>query len=104
MICSSEYYKKKLIFTNTKNSKNTEIYANVLKELGQKYGDVSFPFSVDQLRDKFKKCVSECKKIALTVKTSTGVKRVQYEKQLGLASRKATQETMVRLTTRTRQN
>ncbi|CAH3040189.1 unnamed protein product, partial [Pocillopora meandrina] len=83
VICSSEYYKKKLIFTNTKNSKNAEIYANVLKDLGQRYEDGSFPFSVDQLRNKFKKCVSECKKIALTVKTSTGVKRVQDEKQLG---------------------
>lgn len=83
MICSSEYYKKKLIFTNTKNSKNAEIYANVLKDLGQRYEDGSFPFSVDQLRNKFKKCISECKKIALTVKTSTGVKRVQDEKQLG---------------------
>jgi len=83
VICSSEYYKKKLIFTNTKNSKNAEIYANVLKELGQRYDDGNFPFSVDQLRNKFKKCISECKKIALTVMTSTGVKRVQDEKQLG---------------------
>ena len=82
VICSSENYKK-LIFTNTKNSKNAEIYANVLKDLGQRYEDGSFPFSVDQLRNKFKKCISECKKIALTVKTSTGVKRVQDEKQLG---------------------
>lgn len=71
VICSSEYYKKKLIFTNTKNSKNAEIYGNVLKELSQRYGDGSFPFSVYQLRNKFKKCISECKKIALTVKTST---------------------------------
>ena len=32
VICCSEYYEKKLIFTNTKNLKNTEIYAHVLKE------------------------------------------------------------------------
>ena len=31
---------------------------------------------------KLTKCMSECKKTALTVKTSTGVKRVQDEKQL----------------------
>ena len=49
VICSSEYYKKKLIFTNTKNSKNAEIYANVLKEVGIRYEDGSFPFNVDQL-------------------------------------------------------
>ena len=36
VICGSQYYKKKLIFTNTKNSKNAEIYANVLKELSQR--------------------------------------------------------------------
>ena len=55
----------------------------MLKELGQRYEDGSFPFRVYQLRNKFKKCKSDCKKIALTVKTSTGVKRVQDEKQLG---------------------
>ena len=72
-----------MIFTNTKNSKNAETYGNVLKELGQRYEDGSFPFSVHQPRNKFKKCISESKKIALTVKTSTGVKTVQDEKQLG---------------------
>ena len=82
MICRSEYYKK-LIFTNTKNSKNAQIYGNVLKELGQRYEDRSFLFSVYQFMNKFKKCISDCKKIALTVKTSTGVKWVQDEKQLG---------------------
>ena len=51
--------------------------------MGQRYEDGSFPFGVDQLRNKFKKCISKCKKTALTVKTSTGVKRVQDEKQLG---------------------
>ena len=74
MICSSEYYKKKLVFTNRKDSKKAEIYANVLKQLGQRHGDGSFPSSVDQFGNKFKKCVSECKRMALTVKTSTGVK------------------------------
>ena len=65
LICSSEYYEKKLIFTNTKDLKNAEIYANVLKELGQRYDDGNLPFSVDQLRNKFKKCtcISECKKL-----------------------------------------
>ena len=41
VICSSEYYKKKLIFTNTKNSKNAEIYANVLKKVVIRYEDGS---------------------------------------------------------------
>ena len=83
VICSSEYCKKKLVFTNRKDSKKAEIYANVLKQLGQRHEDGSFPSSVDQFGNKFKKCVSECKRMAFTVKTSTGVKRVQDEKQLG---------------------
>lgn len=58
VISSSDYAKKKLIFTEKKNSNNAEIYANVLKELVQRYWDGSFPFSVDQRRNKFKKCVS----------------------------------------------
>jgi len=83
VVYTSEYHEKKLIFTNRKNSKNAEIYANVLNELGQRYEDGSFPFSAYQLRNKFEKYISECKNIALTVKTSTGIKRIQDEKQLG---------------------
>ena len=85
VICSKEYYKKKLIFTNTKNAKNGEIYGKVRDELLQRYEErgVEFPFSVKQIRDKFKKCIGECKKISMTVKTATGIKRVQDEKQLG---------------------
>ena len=82
LLVSSVYYNKKLIFTYTKILKNAEIHADVLKELDQKYEDGSFPFSIDQLKNKFKICISECKKIALTVETSTGRKRVQDEKQL----------------------
>lgn len=37
VISSSDYAKKKLIFTEKKNSNNAEIYANVLKELVQRY-------------------------------------------------------------------
>ena len=54
MISSSDYYKKKLIFTETKNSKNAQIYTNVLKELGQRYGDGSFPSSVDHFGNKLR--------------------------------------------------
>lgn len=59
--------------------KNADMCANVLKELRQRCEDGSFPFSVDQPRNKFKKCISKWKKIAMTVKTSTGAKRVQDE-------------------------
>ena len=36
IIISSEYYKKKLIFTNTKNQKNGEIYAQILVTLKER--------------------------------------------------------------------
>ena len=85
VICSSEYFKKGLIFTNTKNSKNGEIYEQVLKQVKERYVSqgLEFPFAVSQIRNKFKKCISECKKIALTVKTASGIKGIQDEKNFG---------------------
>ncbi len=85
VICSSEYFKKGLIFTNTKNSKDGEIYEQVLKQVKERYVSqgLEFPFAVSQIRNKFKKCISECKKIALTVKTASGIKRIQDEKNFG---------------------
>ena len=85
IVVNSEYYKKRLIFMNLKNQKNAEIYEKILKELkarGSKRGE-DVPFSAVQLRTKFKKSVSECKKVALTVKTATGIKRLQEEKGYG---------------------
>ena len=84
IIVNSEYYKKRLIFMNLKNQKNGDIYEKILKELkarGSKREDV--PFTAVQLRTKFKKSISECKKVALTVKTATGIKQLQEEKGYG---------------------
>ena len=36
-----------------------------------------------QLRTKLKKCISLCKQAALTLKTSTGIKRFQNKRELG---------------------
>ena len=43
----------------------------------------NFYFTIDQMRSKFKKCVSECKKGALTIKSGTGIKRFQEDKSYG---------------------
>ena len=70
---------------NLKNKKNADIYEKFLEELkarGSKRGE-DVPFSAVQLRTKFKKSISECKKIALTVKTATGIKQLQEEKGYG---------------------
>jgi len=82
IIISSDYYKKKLIFTNVKTQKNGQIYAEVLAELKKrcKSRNENVSFTVPQLRSKFKKLVAECKRVALTTKTSTGVKRFQDDK------------------------
>ena len=82
---SNSSYKKKLIFTNTKNQRNGELYGEILKE-GKARASAKgehFNFSVNQLRSKFKKCVSLCKQAALTQKSATGIKRFQEDQGLG---------------------
>lgn len=85
IVCNSEYFKRKIIFTNSKNTKNNEIYGKLLKDLKERAlarGD-EFSFTVNQVRNKLKKLISECKKAALTIKTATGIDRFQEEKNYG---------------------
>ncbi|XP_067049665.1 uncharacterized protein [Acropora muricata] len=86
IIITNDYYQRKLIFVNTKNQQNGKVYEKVLKELKSRAEGKgnSVPFTVAQVRTKFKKCVSECKKAALTIKTATGVKRFQDDKNYGV--------------------
>ena len=56
---------------------------NELKSRAASKGS-SVPFTVAQVRTKFKKCISECKKAALMIKTATGVKRFQDDKDYGV--------------------
>ena len=85
VIISKEYYKKNLIFTNTHNQKNGQIYANIAKELQERAAarGQSFLFVAKQLRTKLKNLISICKNAALTVKTGTGIKRFQDDKGYG---------------------
>lgn len=85
IIVSNEQHKTKLIFRNLKFQQNGEIYGRIREELQQRCAarEQSMPFSIDQLRSKFKKCVSECKRAALTIKTGTGIKRFQEDKGYG---------------------
>lgn len=74
-----------MILTNTKNQKNGEIYKKVLVELKERAAvrNKEVPFDHVQLRTKFKKAIAECKKTALTIKNSTGIKRFIEEKGCG---------------------
>ena len=75
IVITNDYYKKNLIFVNTKTQQNGKVYEKVLKELKSRSEGKgkSVPFTVGQVRTRFKKCISECKKAALTIKTATGV-------------------------------
>lgn len=85
IVISNDYYKTKLIMTNTKNQKNGEIYKKVLVELKERAAlrNEEVPFDHVQVRTKFKKAIAECKKTALTIKNSTGIKRFIEEKGYG---------------------
>ena len=83
---NNETYKEKLIFRNTKYQQNGMLYDCILRDLKRRAdarGDV-VKFTVAQLRNKVKKCVSDCKKAVLTIKTATGVKRFQNERGFGV--------------------
>ena len=75
IICESDYYRKKLIFTNNKSFKNTEIYEKVVKEATERLTarDKEFPFTSQQVRTKFKSCVAICKKAAMLRQTASGI-------------------------------
>lgn len=85
IVCNSDYYKKRIIFTNSKNSRNNDVYSKLLKDMQERFEARGHEvrFTVEQVRNKLKKLISECKKVALTVKTATGVNRFQEEKNYG---------------------
>ena len=75
IVIKAENFKEKLIFQNTKFQWNRSIYDQILKKLKATCAERNeeFNFSVNQLRSKFKKLAGECKKVALTVKTASGI-------------------------------
>ena len=90
IIVSSDQYKKKLIFRNMKCQQNAEVYGKIREELKERCATrgENFCFTVDQLRSKFKKCVSECKRAALTIKTGTTVGTRALKRCSGLRRKK----------------
>ena len=85
-ITGDEEFTKKLIFTNIPNGKNALVYAKVIKKVTaqrEERGE-SFDFTIDQTRNKFKKLIAICKSAALTIKSSSGIKRFQDEHEYGV--------------------
>ena len=85
IVVNNDYYKTKLVFTNNKNQRNGEIYERIKKELKERAAERNsqFVLSIIQMRTKFKKCVSDCKNAAMTIKTATGIKRFQENQGYG---------------------
>ena len=85
IIVENEEYKQKLILRNTKFQRNGELYGRIKSELEERCAarDERVSFTVEQLRSKFKKCVGECKKVALTIKTATGIKNFLQDRGYG---------------------
>ena len=86
IIVNDDEMVKKLIFTNTKKASNSEVFKHVLTQLNEKYNATKgkdFPFVVAQMRNKFKWCISTCKKICLTVKPASGITRFIENKGYG---------------------
>ena len=74
VICGSDTYQKKLIFTNIKTAKNREYYVKII-ELKQRCEERNeeFPYDIAQTREKFKHCISHCKEAALTIKIASRI-------------------------------
>ena len=85
IILENEQYTRKLLLTNTKKVRNAECMKYVLSELRSrciKHGCDLF-YNVWQTKAKIKRCQKICRLAAMTVKTSSGIKRFQEEKCLG---------------------
>ena len=75
IVFEDEYFRKKIIFTNNKNTKNAEVYNKVVRHLSARCKErgESCDFTVAQTRTKFKALVAICKKASLTRKTASGI-------------------------------
>ena len=79
IILEDDKLKEKLLFTNVKNVKNGQYYAEVRKEIETRCVNrgEGFKYNVNQCRSKFKRCQSLCRKALLFIKTKSGIKRFQ---------------------------
>ena len=83
VICENEYYRKRLIFTNNKASKNLGMYSKIVNEVKVRFnerGTGSFKFTPVETRTKFKSCVATCKKASMTRKCGSGIANFMDQK------------------------
>ena len=75
VVCSSDRYKRYIIFQNTKNKRNSSVYGEVVEEMKKRAAERGENWSknVDQTRNKFKAMIALCKKKALARITESGI-------------------------------
>ena len=75
-----------LIFENNKNASNGKYYENLVEGLNKRIALYDPPgpiVSAMQARTKFKKIVSECRNVSLTIRTASGIDRHKVGKGYG---------------------
>lgn len=81
IVANDENHQLKLISLNTKSEANRTNYESIQKEFkgrAQLRGTV-FDKTVEQLKNKFKKLLRECKKTNMVYKTATGISSYRDE-------------------------
>ena len=75
VICSDRAFSQEIIFTNTKNKKNSAIYEEIIKKLATRSEEreEEWTKSLVQTRNKFKDMIGFCKRKALARITESGI-------------------------------
>ena len=68
---------KMVVFQRVEHNENDDD-----NDIGQERGE-EFSFDIKQIRDKFKQCMSKCKKASLLMKTASGIKSFQEDRGFG---------------------
>ena len=85
IILEGDRLKENLLLTNVINSKYSEYYERVIRELKERCQarDEVFEYDVKQMREKFKRCIGICKDAAMKIKAASGITRFQEDKEYG---------------------
>ena len=72
--------------TNAKNVKNGQYYGKFIEELKERCSErgEKFPFNVAKTPQKFKRFINIFRDAVIKVKTSSGIKHFQENKELGI--------------------
>ena len=75
IVMNDQRYIQRLIKTNGQPAKNAHLYEEIAAELKQRHPD--FDKTLGQVRTHFKGMLSKCRKRIFTVKTASGIKKIE---------------------------